>query len=74
MKGMYSLVNVDGNAYAIMGYVIRAMKDSCKPKAEIDAYIDDAMSSNYAHLVSVSNDMVDKLNEELIKEGRKAWD
>lgn len=74
MKLKYSLVEVDGNAYSIMGYVIRAMKDSHKTKEEIDAYTNDAMSSNYHHLICVSNDMVDKLNEELLKDGRGAWD
>lgn len=38
----YTLIGVDGNAFAIMGYVSRAMKRECKSKAEINAYLNDA--------------------------------
>ena len=39
MKREYTLVGVNGNAFAIMGYVVRAMKLEHKSKDEIDAYI-----------------------------------
>ena len=68
MKKRYTLVGVDGNAFSIMGYVRNAMKACNKTKSEIDAYTNDAMSSNYPHLICVSNDMIDKLNEELSNE------
>lgn len=64
MKKNYTLVGVDGNAYAIMGYVRNAMKREDKTKEEIEAYTKDAMSSNYYHLVAVSVEMCEKLNEE----------
>jgi hypothetical protein len=59
----YCLVGVDGNAYAVMGYVRKAMKESGFNEQEINAYLDDAMSSNYDHLLAVSVEMVDKCNE-----------
>lgn len=59
----YTLVGVDGNAYAIMGYVRTAMKRSKMTKEDIDAYIKDATSSDYNHLLVVSCEMIDKVNE-----------
>lgn len=62
MKGNYSLIGIDGNAYSIMAYVRRAMIDTRHTKEEIDAYLKDAMSSDYTHLVQVSNDMIEEIN------------
>lgn len=62
MKREYTLVGVNGNAFAIMGYVVRAMKLEHKSKDEIDAYIRDARSSDYTHLIAVSVDMCEELN------------
>ena len=45
-----------------MGYVVRAMKLEHKSKDEIDAYIRDAKSSDYTHLIAVSVDMCEELN------------
>ena len=59
----YTLVGVDGNAYAIMGYVRTAMKRAKMTKEDIDAYIKDATSSDYNHLLVVSSEMIDKVNE-----------
>ena len=59
----YSLVGVDGNAYAIMGNVRRWMRREGYSREEQDAYMKDATSSDYNHLLSVSVQMVDKLNE-----------
>ena len=60
---MYDLVGIDGNAYSVMGYVQRAMKEQKFSKEEIDAYLNDAMSSDYDHLLCVSVAMVEKCNE-----------
>ena len=68
MEERYTLVGVDGNAFSVMGYVRRAMKERHKTSAEIDAYTKDAMSSDYNHLIGVSIEMIDKLNEELTNE------
>lgn len=62
MKREYTLVGVNGNAFAIMGYVVRAMKLEHKSKDETDAYIRNAKSSDYTHLIAVSVDMCEELN------------
>ena len=59
----YTLVGVDGNAYAIMGYVRIAMKRAKMTKEDIDTYTKDATSSDYNHLLVVSCEMIDKVNE-----------
>ena len=61
--GKYCLVGVNGNAYSVMGYVRMAMKESGFNEQEIKAYLDDATSSDYDHLLAVSDEMVDKCNE-----------
>ena len=58
----YNLVGVNGNAFAVMGYVTRAMKAEGFSKQEIDEYLRNAKSSDYSHLISVSCDMVDECN------------
>lgn len=58
----YNLVGVDGNAYSIMGYVSYAMRKEHYSREEIDAYLRDAMLSDYNNLLAVSADMVEKLN------------
>lgn len=59
----YTLAGVDGNAYAIMGYVRIAMRRTGMSREDIDAYIKDATSSDYNHLLVVSCEMIDKVNE-----------
>lgn len=61
----YTLVEVDGNAFAIMGYVRSAMKSAKMTSQDIDAYTKDATSSDYNHLLVVSCKMIDKVNEVL---------
>lgn len=65
----YDLVGVDGNAYAVMGYVSRAMLRSGFTTKECDEYLADAQSDDYDHLLTVSVDMVEKVNEKLRQEG-----
>jgi hypothetical protein len=59
----YTLVGIDGNAFCVMAYVSRAMRECGKPQTEIDAYYRDAMSADYNHLLAVSVAMIDTLNE-----------
>ena len=61
----YTLVGVDGNAFSIMGYVRSAMKRAQMTSQDIDAYTKDATSSDYDHLLVVSCEMIDKVNEVL---------
>lgn len=66
----YNLVGVDGNAFAVMGYVSNAMRRSGFSKKEEDEYLADAQSSDYHHLLCVSCQMVEKVNEKLRQEGK----
>ena len=62
----YSLVGINANAFNIMAYVKSCMQKERKSQEEIKNYLNDAMSSNYDHLLYVSNEMIDKLNNESI--------
>ena len=59
----YDLVSVDGNAFAIMGYVLKAMKECKMSKEEQSDYQTKAMSGDYNNLLAVSIEMIDKCNE-----------
>ena len=59
----YTLVGINGNAYSIMGYVRVAMDDANMTNDDIDAYVKDATSSDYDHLLAVSCEMIDRVNE-----------
>lgn len=62
-KKEYSLIGVNGNAFSVMGYVRRAMKETGFTREEIEAYTKDATSGDYNHLLVVSIDMIDRCNE-----------
>ena len=66
----YDLVGVDGNAFSVMGYVSKAMRQSGFTSKERDEYLADAQSDDYNHLLAVSVDMVEKVNEKLRQEGK----
>lgn len=64
----YSLVGVDGNAYAIMGYTARALQ------MEGLAYLKDEMykratNSDYNHLIVVCLEYIDMANEKALENG-----
>lgn len=61
-KKIYSLVGVDSNAYAIMGYVCNAMRENGMAKSEVDTYLSEATSGDYGRLLAVSARMVERLN------------
>lgn len=63
MKDKYTLVGVDGNAFAIMGYVLRAMEEEGFSKEEREEYLEDAKSSDYNNLLCVSDDYIDRVND-----------
>ena len=58
----YTLVGVDGNAFAVMGYVSRAMKETGFSKEEISDYTKCATSGDYDNLLAVSCDYIDQCN------------
>lgn len=55
------LTGEDGNAFAIMGAVQRALRGAGVPKSEIDAYMAESMSGDYNHLLRVAMDTVNVL-------------
>lgn len=59
----YTLVGIDGNAFAVMGYVRDAMRKEGCSLEEQKAYTEDAMRGDYSHLLYVSMNMIEKLNE-----------
>ena len=63
MKKQYSLVGIDGNAFAIMGYVVNSMKECGFSKIEMDEYTQRAMSSDYNNLLCESMNMIDECNK-----------
>lgn len=48
------LVGEDGNAFAIMGRVSRALKEHGVPQAEIDEYYAESTSGDYDHLLQTA--------------------
>jgi len=64
----YNLVGVNGNAFAVMGYVGNAMKKEGKSQEDVKKYYDDAQSGDYNNLLAVSSDMVDKLNASALED------
>ncbi len=59
----YTLIGVDGNAYAIMGYTAKAMRREGFSKEEIDKMYEEAKSGDYDNLLMVCMKYVDKANE-----------
>ena len=73
----YTLVGCDGNAFAVMGYVINAIRESgklvgrpaCLTDSNIQNYKTLAMSGNYDELLCVSMQTLEDINEDLRKLG-----
>ena len=59
---MYTLVGVNGNAFAIIGFVQSVMKKEGFTRESIEAYRKDATSGDYYHLLMVSKDKLDLIN------------
>lgn len=53
-KPTVKLIGQDGNAFAIMGSVKKALKSAGADKEYIDKYIIEATSGDYNHLLAVS--------------------
>jgi hypothetical protein len=52
------LVGEDGNAFAILGRVKKALRRAKVDKDQIEAYFKDAMSGDYNHLLRVTMETV----------------
>lgn len=61
---MYSLIGVDGNAFAIMGYTSRALKRTGH-RGLVDKMRKEAMSGDYNNLICVCDSYIDIANESL---------
>ncbi len=57
-KPRVKLIGQDGNAFAIMGNIKRALKSAGADKEYIDQYISEATSGDYDHLLAVSMEYV----------------
>jgi hypothetical protein len=53
------LVGEDGNAFAILGRVQDALKSAGNDKSVVDAYLEQAMSGDYDHLLAVTLAFID---------------
>lgn len=60
----FTLVEVNGNAFAIMGYTARCMKKAGLG-AEVDKMYEEAKSGDYYNLIAVCDGYVEKANEAL---------
>ena len=58
----YSLIGIDGNALAVIGYVINAMKQCGYSRDAINMYKTDAVTGDYNNLLSLSIQMIDNCN------------
>ena len=52
------LVGEDGNGFAIMGRVIKALQRAGADKEYTDKYMDESMSGDYDHLLGVAMEYV----------------
>jgi len=52
-KPIVKLVGTDGNAFAIMGRVARALRAAGKPEL-VKSYMEEATSGDYDHLLQVT--------------------
>ncbi len=54
-----TLVGLDGNAFSIIGRVLKAMQRAKLTKEQRDEYVSEATSSDYNHLLQTTMDFVD---------------
>ena len=59
----YDLVDVNGNAFSVMCYVLKAMKECGFNRTEQGIYVERAKSGDYNNLLCESSEMIAKCNE-----------
>lgn len=59
----YTIENIDGNAFSLMGYTVQAMKRERFPQDAIDSYLNAAKSSDYDNLVDVTLRQIAEVND-----------
>ena len=62
MKKKYNLVGQDGNAFFLMGYTQRAMRESGFSKEETSAVMNEARAGDYNHLLVTLDEAIQKCN------------
>ena len=71
----YSLIGIDGNAFSVMGYVQKALRET--GNAELIAeYSEKAKSGDYANLICISDNYLDIANgkaREIVKSEEVDW-
>ena len=53
------LTGRDGNAFAVMGAVVAALKKAGVAREDIDVYRDEAINGDYDHLLQTTMDTVE---------------
>jgi len=53
------LVGEDGNAFAIMGRVQKAMREGCCREKDIERYVEQCTSGDYDNLLRITMETVD---------------
>jgi hypothetical protein len=64
---MYSLVGVDGNAFSIMGYTARALKETGH-RDLVDKMHEEATSGTYYNLIAVCDKYVSIANGKSVED------
>lgn len=67
----YSLVGVDGNAYSLMGYTARALRNEGLRKLEQEM-MQKASSGDYYNLIRVCDEYLDMANKKAEENGYEA--
>lgn len=52
------LAGIDGNAFAVIGAVRRALRDAGNTPADVSAVVDEMTSGDYSHLIAVAVEVV----------------
>lgn len=73
MDEKYTLVGVDGNAYAIMGYTARALKNEGL-RDKVDEMYKKAQSGDYSNLICVCDEYVQMANKAYEERGEEDGD
>lgn len=61
---MYSLIGVDGNAFAILGYTVRALKQTGH-RDLVDKMHEEATAGDYNNLIAVCESYLEIANDSL---------
>jgi hypothetical protein len=72
-KPKVRLVGEDGNAFAIMGRVRRALREAGADKEYVDKYLSEATAGDYNHLLQVTMEYVDDAYDNEEEENEFVW-